>query len=440
MSVTIKETIYVKPTKPTKHVQIPLSNCDLLMPSYYFGEISFFKNVLKKKIFMNSQKLIVSLEDVLNDYYPLAGTLKNAPDGRTIIDCNDCGVQFIIAECSDITINQLENKKWEHAVIPQALTSYSRIPNKIDPILFIVQHTTFADGSVALSTSIHHQIADAFGFYTFMKSWGRRARLEHIDPPIHDRSLLKTSGNPPAHVPHEYLIMQPGSEKVLNVQQSPAISSLTKIFQFSQDNLKRLSDYYSVGINNGNWISTNDALVAHNWRTVTRARKIDLNTEVFCGFAIDGRDRLIQPIPKSYFGNVTFSGCPKMVVSQLINGLPSSVALQIRKTVTDMNNSRIQSTIDWIEQQPDKSLIIQRFLSNGKDLVVTNWSKCQEQNLINFGDGTSIKQRLPGRGSKVDGASVIFSAEDGTDIYIILPTEKLEILEHDPEFKKFIVS
>ncbi|CAG8797687.1 35524_t:CDS:1 [Gigaspora margarita] len=130
-----------------------------------------------------------------------------------------------------------------------------------------------------------------------------------------------------------------------------------------------------------------------------------------------------------------------MVVSQLINGLPSSIALQIRKTVTDMNNSRIQSTIDWIEQQPDKSLIIQRFLSNGKDLVVTNWSKCQEHNLIDFGDGTPIKQRLPvRRGMKVDGASVIFSAEDGTDVYITLPTEKLEILEHDPEFKKFIVS
>ncbi|RIB06099.1 hypothetical protein C2G38_2217953 [Gigaspora rosea] len=282
MSVTIKETIYVKPTKPTKH-----------------------------------SKTYSLLEDLLNDYYPLAGTLKNTPDGRTIIDCNDCGVQFIIAE---------------------------------------LQYTTFVDGSVALSTSIYHQIADAFGYYTFMKSWGRRAHLEHIDPPIHDRSLLKTSGNPPAHVHHEYLIMQLG--------------------------------------------------------TITRAQKIDLNTEVFCGFAIDGRDRLIPPISKSYFGNVTFSGCPKMVVSQLINSLPSSVALQIRKTVTDMNNSHIQSTIDWIEQQPDKSLIIQRFLSNEITGVVieSGW------------------------------ASVIFSAKDGTDVYIILPTEKMEILEHDPEFKKFIVS
>ncbi|CAG8853253.1 21802_t:CDS:1, partial [Gigaspora margarita] len=47
---------------------------------------------------MNVQKLLTSLEDLLNDYYPLAGTLKNSPDGRPIIDCNDRGIQFIIVE------------------------------------------------------------------------------------------------------------------------------------------------------------------------------------------------------------------------------------------------------------------------------------------------------------------------------------------------------
>ncbi|CAG8816918.1 39386_t:CDS:2, partial [Gigaspora margarita] len=328
--------------------------------------------------------------------------------------------------------------KWEHSVIPHALAP-SPIPNKIDPILFIAQHTTFADGSVALGASMHHQIADGFGFYTFMKNWGRRARLEQIDPPIHDRSLLKASGNPPTHVPHEYIIMKPKFEKASNIQQSPTTLSLTtKIFHFSKDNLRRLLDYYSVGISNGNWISTNDALVAHIWRTITRARKIDLNAEVFCGVAINGRDKLIPPISKNYYGNVTFNAFPKMVVSQLINGSSSSVALQIRKAITDMNNSRIRSTIDWIEQQPDKSLIVPNFFFNSKDIVVTNWSKCQEHNLIDFGDGTPIKQRLK-REMEKDGVSVVFSTENGVDVYICLQNEIFEILEHDPEFKKFIV-
>ncbi|CAG8844267.1 41329_t:CDS:2, partial [Gigaspora margarita] len=410
MSVTIKDVLYVKPAKPTRHVQVPLSNCDIIMPPYYIGFFSFFKNGLQKNNFMNIQKLLVSLEDVLNDYYPLAGTLKSEPNGRFIIDCNDRGVQFIITECSDITIDQLENNKW---VIPHGLVPSLPIANKIDSILFIAQHTTFADGSVALGAFINHYITDWFGLSTFMKNWGRRARLEQIDPPIHDRSLLKASGNPQTHAPPEYFIMKPKSGKASNVQQSPAISSLTtKIFHFSQDNLKRLLEYYSAGISEGSWISTNDALVAHIWRAVTKARKIDLNTEVFCGFTVNGRDRLIPSIPESYYGNVVFLGYLKMLVSQLINDSPSTVALQVRKANTDMNNSLIRSKIDWIDQQSDKSLIMSSVSFSGNDLVITNLSKCQDNNLIDFGDGTPIKQRLRGE-MKTDGVSVIFNTEDG---------------------------
>ncbi|CAG8847873.1 10892_t:CDS:1, partial [Racocetra persica] len=190
------ETLYVKPARPTKHVQIPLSNCDIILPPVYVGPIYFFKNVLKKDNFMNIQKLLASLGDVLNDYYPLAGTLKSTPDGRSIIDCNDRGIQFTIAECSGITFNQLEEKNWEHAVIPHGLWQFPVIPNKIDPIPFMIQHTTFVDGSVALGFAMHHHIMDGQSLFTFIKNWGRRARLEQIDPPIHDRSLLKASGNP----------------------------------------------------------------------------------------------------------------------------------------------------------------------------------------------------------------------------------------------------
>ncbi|CAG8717176.1 31795_t:CDS:1, partial [Racocetra persica] len=126
-----------------------------------------------------------------------------------------------------------------------------------------------------------------------------------IDPPIHDRSLLKASGNPSTYVPYEYFVMKPTENIFSNSRKLPIKLSLTtKIFRFSQDDLKRLRDYYSAGIPNGSWISTNDALVAHFWRTLTRARNLDLNTEVFCSIALNGRDRLNPPIPESYCGNV----------------------------------------------------------------------------------------------------------------------------------------
>ncbi|RIB13093.1 transferase family-domain-containing protein [Gigaspora rosea] len=372
MPVTIKGTLYVKPTKPTKHVQIPLSSFDTLTPPNYAGIMFFFKNSLKKNNFMNIQKLIASLEDLLNDYYFLAGTLKSEPDGRSIIDCNDRGVQFIIAECSDITINQLENNKWEHAVIPYGLVPSQPRANKIYPILLKVQHTTFADGSVVLGILIHHQISDGIGFYAFFNNWGRKARLEQIDPPINDRSLLKTCGNSPT-LNEDLIIKKLKSEKAQNIQKYPDISSLTtKIFHFSQNNLK------------------------------SRA-------------------------------------CPKMLVSQLINGSPSTIALQVRKANTDVNNSRVRTIIDLVEQQTDKSLIRPNMLFYEKSVMINNVSKLQKHYLLDFGDGTPIKLRLNREADLNDGISMILYDEDGVDVYICLLAEILENLENDPEFKKFIV-
>ncbi|CAG8717171.1 31794_t:CDS:1 [Racocetra persica] len=128
-----------------------------------------------------------------------------------------------------------------------------------------------------------------------------------------------------------------------------------------------------------------------------------------------------------------------MLVSQLINGLPSSVALQVRKAVADMNDSRIKSIIDWIEQQPDKSLITASIAHNGEDFGITSVLKFQKFNLIDFGDGTPIKQR---REFIEDGLYIIQNTEteDGIEVYFSLQTEKLKILEQDPEFKKFIIS
>ncbi|CAG8647286.1 2919_t:CDS:2, partial [Dentiscutata heterogama] len=177
----------------------------------------------------------------------------------------------------------------------------------------------------------------------------------------------------------------------------------------------------------------------HLWRTCTRARNLDLNTEVLCSFALNGRDKLNPPIPKSYYGNVVFAVNVRMLVSQLINGTPSSIAPQIRKAVTDVNESHIRSIIDWVEQQPDKSLIQVTAEYDGKYFGGSSWAKFQKHDLIDFGDGTPIKQRRPGKTPDLDGLFMILGAEDGVDVYLTLQTEKLEILEQDPEFKKFII-
>ncbi|CAB4412308.1 unnamed protein product [Rhizophagus irregularis] len=121
-----------------------------------------------------------------------------------IIACCDQGIPFIIAESPDITIQQLEEKNWQPSSIPDHLVpdlpvTHGLISLPLDVPLLMVQHTTLADGSVVLGTVMHHTIADGISLFCFLDNWGRKARQEPIIPPVHDRSLLKASGNPPTH-------------------------------------------------------------------------------------------------------------------------------------------------------------------------------------------------------------------------------------------------
>jgi shikimate O-hydroxycinnamoyltransferase len=315
MSVIKKETHIIKPTQPTQHSPIVLSNNDLVQPKLFVLMHYFFKNVNNEKNFMDVHKLCASLEVILSDYYPLAGQFKMEPEGRMSIVCNDQGVPFIVAESPDIKIQDLEEKNWANSSIPNDLLPFNQIPDSFDIPLFAAQHTTLADGSVVLGVAMHHSVSDGYGFFTFLENWGLKARQKQFPSPIHDRTLLKASGNPPTQEHHEFMTIDStkiGSQAHVPIffrtkgdKPSTLPPPMSKnIFYFSKDSLKKLRDDYSSKNSNDPWVSTNDVLVAHIWRTVTRARGIPLDTKVSCAFALDGRKRLNPPLPPNYFGNV----------------------------------------------------------------------------------------------------------------------------------------
>ena len=93
-------------------------------------------------------------------------------------------------------------------------------------------------------------------------------------------------------------------DQTINRMPSTIPQMSKKIFYFSKDNLKKLREDYSSKNSNDPWISTNDALVAHLWRTAARVRGTPLDTQVTCTFALDGRKRLNPPLLPNYFGNV----------------------------------------------------------------------------------------------------------------------------------------
>jgi len=303
MTVNVKETYFARPAKPVSNSPLLLSNYDLVMMPVYASYIFFFKNVNNENDFMDANKVFSSLEDVLSDYYPLAGQLREEPEGRMSIVRSDRGVPFIVAESPDITIKQLEEKNWDGSLTPDGLIPiHNVLAGSIDAPLCAIKLTTLADG-VALAVAANHLATDGNGFFRFVVNWGRKARKEPFIPPVHDRSLLKASGNPPTQEHNtDFIVMDPRSN-FITANDSLQVTStiIRRMVHFSKNDLRKIHDAYSSKDPSDSRISMNDALTAHIWRTVTRARGVPLDEQVVCVFPRDIRG--VLNLPPNYFGN-----------------------------------------------------------------------------------------------------------------------------------------
>ncbi|GBG71901.1 hypothetical protein CBR_g10837 [Chara braunii] len=220
--------------------------------------------------------------------------------------------------------------------------------------------------------------------------------------------------------------------------------------------------------------TTNDVLMAHLWKCVTRARglhvsKADEKEEdegegcadvssacsdtwqsgedgklVRLGTAVDGRKRLRPCLPEGFFGNVVFWSCASAPAGQLVTESLGRTAQRIHRSVQEMVDDNLRDTIDWIEQQDDLTAIelsCRYFL--GPDLVCSNWSRLPVYD-CDFGWGPPVFVGLPPL--RFDGFVVITAAGKkqqasgygggGLFVTICLRTEHMNNLKSDPHFIK----
>ncbi|GBG71902.1 hypothetical protein CBR_g10838 [Chara braunii] len=220
--------------------------------------------------------------------------------------------------------------------------------------------------------------------------------------------------------------------------------------------------------------TTNDVLMAHLWKCVTRARglhvsKADEKEEdegegcadvssacsdtwqsgedgelVRLGMAVDGRKRLRPCLPEGYFGNVNFYSCASAPAGQLVTESLGRTAQRIHLAVQEMVNDYLRDTVDWIEQQDDLTAIVPSFRHFlGPDLACTNWSHFPVYD-CDFGWGPPVFVGLPP--VRFDGLVVITAAGKkkqasgygggGLFVTLGLRTEHMNNLKSDPDFIK----
>ncbi|KAI3706919.1 hypothetical protein L6452_25004 [Arctium lappa] len=170
----------VKPSSPTpSHQKIyNLSLLDQLTINAYIPMVTFFPSSgINRSSDNKTTKLKNSLSQTLTQYYPFAGTMPKI--GRTFVECNDSGIDFIEATNHSTLSDFLQQSDHKdlNQLCPDDLIWYNPNhrakdnENDITRPILSIQINHFACGGVAVAVSLSHKVGDASSLFNFVNHW-----------------------------------------------------------------------------------------------------------------------------------------------------------------------------------------------------------------------------------------------------------------------------
>ncbi|KAK4792266.1 hypothetical protein SAY86_022701 [Trapa natans] len=168
----------VKPSSPTPdeiRTTFRISVFDQFSPAIYVPVLLFYRGG-DEKASDKSRRLRLALSDVLTQFYPLAGRIKE----NFWVDCSDQGVAYKEAKVGCLLDDILE--KPEPAALTKLLPIAVESPESGTGLLLLIQASFFECGGVAVGVCISHKIADGASLGTFLRSWAGSARGEVASP------------------------------------------------------------------------------------------------------------------------------------------------------------------------------------------------------------------------------------------------------------------
>ncbi|CAM6126547.1 unnamed protein product [Calypogeia fissa] len=166
------------------------------------------------------------------------------------------------------------------------------------------------------------------------------------------RSGLRAAGDKVAVAPLEVAVVVLSEEKLATLKRKV----------LSKENSIRYSTY--------------EILSAHIWKCVTRARELDGAQPTKLYIVIDGRARLVPPVPQDYFGNVVFHTTPMSTAGEIVHHPMSYAAGQIHNALARMDDEYVRSALDHLELQPDLTKVVRNaHLGGDPNLSITSWAR-----------------------------------------------------------------
>ncbi|XP_019155482.1 PREDICTED: vinorine synthase-like [Ipomoea nil] len=205
MKVEVRSKEIVRPSSPTPESlkNYKFSFLDQLALNVRLPFVFFYVSGRACHHTDTIDELKKSLSKTLSLMYPLAGRAK---EDRITVECNDEGVEFIVADVAENMSSLLEN--FEIGKIKQ-LTPSAKFyePQPVGKVLLAIQVNRFRCGGIAIGFFVSHAILDGSSLAKFMETWASFNRgcavingsgfiSDHstiLFPPLTDTSALERS-------------------------------------------------------------------------------------------------------------------------------------------------------------------------------------------------------------------------------------------------------
>ncbi|KAJ7937042.1 transferase [Mycena leptocephala] len=317
----------------------------------------------------------------------------------------------------------------------------------------IVQVTSFKCGGVVIALKASHPMADAQTLATFVNDWAAvnralvqnlpppvlspifspadldQAALGNIDAPLLDPEIVKVAHELPIHR-YDWWASADGC---------PPAPVSNFLLYFSADELARI---WAAAASPGPSISRFDALQAHLWSVLIRARAPQSAEEYFhLNLSLGMRERVASPLGAHALGSplvlARASGTPSMSLAQL--------AREIRDTVTQFTPPRVGALLHEMAFAVDARRMWGGFIGR-RNTIVTSWMRLGVYE-VDFGGGARPRF-VHGVMPAMDGIVQIMEAgprssaggpwyQDGASVSLMLTTEVIQRMLEDPLLRKY---
>ncbi|VAH24837.1 unnamed protein product [Triticum turgidum subsp. durum] len=385
------------------------------------------------------EHLASSFARALGRFHPLAGRFAVAPagsgDGLTIsLRCGDQGAEFVHAAAPGVAVSDISGPL---RVIPRVAWSFFPLNGMLstdaaaDPSrpLLAVQVTELADG-VFVAMSLSHAAADWTTFWDLFNTWSEISRNKSdmstaapLERWFHDGC--------PVPIPLPFAKVQDMARPF----EYPPVQECS--IRFSPESIKKLKEKANAEMAGTATatISSLQALLAHLWRAVCRARGLAPDVEAKLTLPVGCRTR-VKGIPQAYMGNALTSGVARHPVGEILgDGRLGRTARLVNRAVASVDEASVRAELAAWPHNPSFSRVAVGGCGGDRAAVMMGGSPRFDVYGNDFGWGRPVGVRT-GPGDKEDGLITVFEdggGAGGMEVEVCLAPDVLARLVADEE-------